>query len=499
MGCMNKHSDISKTPSPLPSQAPTAGSPAAASASPTPAHHHDGLPKRERLKVLAIMVSGTTATCISQSMMIAALPTIMVEYSVDASLGQLLTTGYIFTLGLISAMTAYLMNRVNSKTLFLVAMAFFVVGCGATLIAPNYPLLLASRLLQAGGAGITLPLIQLVALNVYPSDQHGRATSILGMIMGFAPAIGPTISGFLIDLWGWRSVFVVLGAVAIIVIALAIPFLDDVVHRPGEHEHFDPISAVLYTAGFVLIMAGVTTLMSKNAANLLAVVPCILGTAGLVVFARRQLRIPNPLLKLSCFRDRTFAVSTFIVVLSHIAFMAPSIMVPLFVQDIQGLSATVSGLTILPGAIMTGVMNPITGRYLDKHGPFRLLAIGSVLVVGGTAAFALIDASVHEWVVTVIYGVRSIGIACLMMPLTAHACSTLPEEEFAQATAIITSARQILGTLASSVLIAVMAFAASDPLGVDLFGFHISFWVQTAVIAAGIAAGIALLPKAPRR
>lgn len=445
------------------------------------------------------MVSGTTAACISQSMMIAALPTIMAEYAVDASLGQLLTTGYIFALGLISAMTAYLMNRINSKTLFLIAMGCFVVGCAAALIAPNYPLLLAARLLQAGGAGIALPLIQLVALSVYPHSKQGQAMSIVGMIIGFAPAIGPTISGFFIDLWGWRSVFVVLGSVTLVVIALTALLLDDVVHRPKAHNHFDSLSALLYTAGFVLIMAGVTALMSKDAANVFAAIPCVIGAVGLVVFARRQLGIPNPLLKLSCFRNRTFTVSTLMVVLSHIAFMAPSIMVPLFVQDIQGQSATVSGLTILPGAIMTGIMNPITGRYLDKHGPYRLLATGGVLVVGGTVAFALIDASVPEWVVTVIYGVRSVGIACIMMPMTAHACSTLPEEELAQATAIITSSRQLIGSLSSSIMIAIMALTSANSLGVDLFGFHVSFWVQAAVIAIGIVFGIMFLPRTSQR
>ena len=159
----------------------------------------DGLPKRQRTIVLAVMMSGTTAACISQSMMIAALPTIMHEYSVSASLGQLLTTSYIFTLGLISAMTAYLVHRVDSKKLFIAAMVCFVAGCAAALVAPNYPLLLASRLLQAGGAGIALPLIQVVALSVYPKSEYGRAMGLVGLIIGFAPAIGPTVSGFLID------------------------------------------------------------------------------------------------------------------------------------------------------------------------------------------------------------------------------------------------------------------------------------------------------------
>ena len=137
----------------------------------------DGLPKRQRTIVLAVMMSGTTAACISQSMMIAALPTIMHEYSVSASLGQLLTTSYIFTLGLISAMTAYLVHRVDSKKLFIAAMVCFVAGCAAALVAPNYPLLLASRLLQAGGAGIALPLIQVVALSVYPKSVGARCSS----------------------------------------------------------------------------------------------------------------------------------------------------------------------------------------------------------------------------------------------------------------------------------------------------------------------------------
>ncbi len=455
----------------------------------------DGLPVRDRMRVLTIMVSGTTAACISQSMMIAALPTIMQDFAVDATFGQLLTTGYIFTLGLISAMCAYLMNRVNSKKLFLFAMGCFVIGCAAAIVAPNYPLLLAARLLQAGGAGISLPLIQLVALNVYPKSQYGRAMSIVGLIIGFAPAIGPTISGFLIDLWGWHSVFVVLGTITLIVMAATVLFLDDVVKRPDAQAEFDPLSAVLYTLGFVALMAGITALMSKDTTSLLAILPCALGALVLFVFVRRDLRIQNPLLKLSCFYDRTFAVSCALVVLSHMAFMAPSIMVPLFVQDIQGLSATVSGLTILPGAIMVGVLNPVTGRFLDAHGPFPLLIVGGILIVSGTVAFALIDPGVHEWVITAIYGVRSCGIACIMMPMTAHACTTLDEHDLAQGSAIITSARQLIGSLLSSVLIAIMALVATNTLGVDAHGFHVSFWVQSAIIACGIIAGIILLPK----
>ncbi len=459
----------------------------------------DGLPPRQRRVVLGIMVTGTTASCITQSMLIAALPAIMGEYAISASAGQLLTTAYIFTLGLISALTAFLMNRFNSKNLFLASMTCFAVGCAAAIFAPNYPLLLAARLLQAGGAGICLPLVQLVALNIYPKSQYGRATSIVGMIIGFAPAIGPTISGFLIDAWGWRSMFWILGAIAVAVIVLTAALLPDVVRRPEKPGKLDAPSTLLYLVGFIAVMVGASTLESQGGIGPVAFVPLIGGLVLIGVFVRRQLRIENPLLKLSCFRNRTFAVSAALVVLAHVSFMAPSIMVPLFVQDIQGQSATVSGLTILPGAIMMGVLNPFTGRYLDAHGPRRLIVVGCSLVFVGTVAFVLIPAGVPEWVVTVLYGIRSAGIACLMMPMTAWACSTLDTSELAQASAITTSARQTIGSLSASLFIAAMALTSQNELGVDLGGFDFSFWLQCAVPVVAFILGMFVLPKAGKR
>ena len=459
----------------------------------------DGLPRRQRTVVLAVMMAGTTAACISQSMMIAALPTIMHEYGVNASLGQLLTTSYIFTLGLISAMTAYLVHRVNSKTLFIASMVCFVAGCAAALVAPNYPLLLVSRLLQAGGAGIALPLIQVVALSVYPKSEYGRAMGLVGLIIGFAPAIGPTISGFLIDGWGWRSVFIVLGAVTVVVVALSFFVLTDAVKREGPRERFDAASGLLYTLGFCGIMLGTTVMESDGALELVPLAAFAGGAVALAVFARRQLRIEHPLLKLSCFRNRTFAVSTVLVMIAQMAFMAGSIMVPLFVQDVQGGSATVSGLAILPGAVLLGFLNPVTGRLLDRHGARPLIVAGSAVLVAGTLAFAACDASTPTWAITVLYGVRTVGVACLMMPMTAHACAALPLEDLAQGTAIITSFRQIFGALSSSALISVMALVSANELGVDAFGFGVSFEVQAAIIAVGFVIGMLFLPRTRRR
>lgn len=456
----------------------------------------------KRHLVLGIMMLGTATACISQSMMIAALPSIMHQFNVDATLGQLLTTAYIFTLGLFSAVSAFLVHRVNAKALFFISIGIFITGCAASLLAPNYWLLLASRLFQAGGSGILLPLIQVVALSVYPKSEYGKAMGIVGIIIGFAPAIGPTISGFLIDWWGWHSVFVALGSVALAVAVVAIPLLpSDIVRRPEHPEHFDALSTLLYIVGCCGCLVGVTIVESEGFASGMlpaAIAAVVAGVVVLAVFARRQLTADEPMLKLSCFKNRTFAVSTGLVLVSQVAFMSGSIMVPLFVQDVQMASAAVSGLTILPGALLLGLLNPVTGRYLDKHGPRALIVAGGVIMVAGTLAFVPLDGSTPEWVVTILYGVRTVGVSCIMMTLNAYGCAALPMDDLAQGTAIITSFRQIFGSMATSILIAVMSANSANALGIDAHGFGVSFMVVAVVIAVGCIAGLLLLPRKSR-
>lgn len=453
-----------------------------------------GLPPRQRHMVLGIMMAGTTAACISQSMMIAALPTIMQEFLVGAGLAQLITTAYIFTLGLFSAMSAYLVSKLDARRLFFIAMVGFIVGCCASLFATNYPVLLASRLVQAIGAGILLPLIQVVALSVYPKSQYGKAMGIVGIIIGFAPAIGPAISGFIVDAWGWRAVFVALGVVSAVVTLLAIPFLPNVMRKPATHQHFDTPSAVLFSFGAICLLVA-TACIEQSGWGVMAAASIALGAVLLFTFARRQLRIPNPLLKLSCFANRQFTVGLVLVLLGNLSFMAASIMVPLFVQDVQGASAAVSGLAILPGAVLLGFLNPITGRLLDSHGPWPLLVAGCALLLGGTLAFVACDAETPLWVVTVLYGVRICGVACLQMPMTAYASKQLSGDDVAQGTAIITSIRQISSALLSSVLIGIMALASSGDLGIDAHGFGVAFSILAALTIAGFVFGAVFLPK----
>lgn len=447
---------------------------------------------KRRLIFVTIYI-GAFITCISQSMIITALPTIMHQFGITAGMGQLLTTAYIFVLGLFSATTAFLISRFNSKYLFLFSIGVFAIGCLGTVFAPNFEILLASRLVQATGAGICLPLIQVVALLMYPKERYGFAMGLVGLIIGFAPAIGPAISGVIVDAWCWEGIFVILAVLACLIFVISIFVQQNVTI---QHDvHLDIASIVLFYIGLICLLVAIA--LFESASSMMAIIVGVgsLSIVLLVLFVKRQLRIENPFLHLRHFKLTTFAVATILVVLSQSAMMGGSIMIPLYVQDVQGFNAAISGLTITPGAILMGVFNPITGKLMDRYGPRFVALAGFVILIVGTLAFLPCTSSTPPWVITLFYGIRTVGIACLMMPLTGFACSEVPQSELSQVTAIITAMRQVFSSLIVSMLITLMSVLASTPIGVDDFGFDVSFGAQALLYLFGFILAIQFLPR----
>ncbi len=430
----------------------------------------------------AIMYVGTFILCMSQAMMINALSTILAEFNISAGFGQLLTTGYIFALGLISASTATLVDRFSTKTLCLVSLACFIAGSILCVTATSFPLLLIGRLVQAGGAGISLPLIQDVALIIYPKEQYGRAMGAVGLIIGFAPAIGPALAGPIIDYLGWRALFVILGACASLVFLLAVFFVRDLAeHRDTK---FNATSTALFSIGFVALMGALSVAESNGFTDPLGWVLFAGGAAALVGYVMWEQNSPNPMLHLRAFRSKRFTVDCVLVVFSQASMMIASIMVPLYVQGVQGASATVSGLTIMPGAILLGILNPVTGRLFDRIGPRALTLSGCALILIGTLAFVLCTPDTSPWTITAIYGVRIVGIACIWTPLVADASLALPEKEKNQATAITTSMRQLFSAMLSTVFVTIMSANSIEATGISDYGFDVSFLVLSALTAA---------------
>ncbi len=443
-----------------------------------------------------ILCVGSFFLCMSQSMTINALPSILQEFSINAGYGQLLTTGYIFVLGLISASSAVLVNRFSTKRFALLSFSSFVIGCVMAAISQDFTTLLVGRFLQAGGAGISLPLIQDVALAIYPIEEYGKAMGIVGLIIGFGPALGPAVGGPIIDLLGWRALFVILGSIVAIAVILTFFF----VHNMTRYlpTHFNVPSTILFCCGFTFVMIGLTQTEGIGIMAPSAWGSFVAGIAILTFYVWYELGSRNPLLHLKCFRSRRFTIDCVLIVFAQASMMIASIMVPLYMQGVQGSSATASGLAIMPGAILLGVLNPLTGRLYDRFGARPLALAGCLLLLVGTIAFVFCTPETSVLIIVALYGLRTIGIACLWLPLTADVCKALPPEETVQATAITTSMRQLFSAMLSTIFVSIMTVFTTDASGISNHGFDISFGVLSLLTLVMFAMAIVFVRRKPR-
>ncbi len=434
---------------------------------------------RNSRRMIPVLMTGAFLGSLSQNMLTSALPAILEQFQVSALVGQWLTTIYMLILGVITALTAYLFQRVPTRMLLEASLLLFAGGCLLALFAGDFWLLLLARAIQACGAGALIPVLQMVLLHLYPSNQQGRALGLSGIVIGCAPAVGPSLSGLLVDSFGWRSLFGVLLA-ATLVVAVAGIFTFRQVGTP-QHPPLRLGSALLYGAGFSLFMVAVTRL-GKSGMPLLPTLLFLLAGAGLLAwFIRIQLKDPAPLLHLRLFRYRSMRTGTILMVLSYMAMTSGTILVPLYIQSICGLSATVSGLVLLPGSLLLAFLSPVTGRLKDRFGIHGVVVIGLVFLLAGTGGFAGMTPEISPVAAALVYAARSAGLAFLLMPLTAHAVSGLSLDESSHGMAILNSLRQICGSLLSTLLV-LAATAVSQGADVDLTGFRFAAVLTAAVV-----------------
>lgn len=446
------------------------------------------LTKRKMYIILSVMMVGAFSGSLSQSLLTSALPAIMLDFQISATLGQWLTTVYIMVLGIATSTTAYLINRFTTRRLFITAMTLFFTGCMISIFAPFFAILILSRILQAFGAGIMMPLIQVTALNSFPPEEHGRAMGLVGFVVAFGPAIGPTLSGLVVDAFGWRSIFYILGVVSFLVIIAAYFNIVNV----GENHRckMDFISATVYGLGFSALMLGVTYQELRGFLDFQTIISFATGFFLLYIFVKRQLGKQEPLLRLDLFKSFTFSITTILNVITYWCMMSGTIMVPIYIQSVKGLPALTSGLVLLPGSLLLAVLSPVTGYLLDKYNARFVSLIGMFLLMIGASSFAFFTIDTGIYIASFFYGLRMIGVAFLLMPLTAYGIGTLNKESVPHGTAIVISVRQMIGALGASILVAIMAAVSSNPQVIDMQGVNAAFGTQGLIVFFGLIATI---------
>ena len=401
--------------------------------------------------MLAVLVFGTFVTVLNQTVVAPALPSVMAEMSVDASTAQWLTTGFTLVNAIMIPITAFLTDRFTTKRLFLVSMVIFTAGSALAGWGPNFAVLLLGRLVQAAGAGILMPLVMTVLMWTFPVDKRGTAMGLFGIVIAFGPAIGPTAAGIIIDRATWHDMFYIITALSAAVVVIGA----FVLQKGGDTNKdvtLDVPSVVLSSLGFGGLLYGLSTIGSYGL-RVDAIAGTLVGVVALVFFFRRQLKMEKPMLQVRVLQNRKFLVATVIGMLVQGALLAAGILVPIYLQSLMGYSATVSGLVLLPGAIIMGAMGPIAGRLFDKHGPRVLALVGMGVLTLTTFCFCFLGPNMGLITLTVLYTVRLFSLSLVNMPITTWGMNALSNELVNHGTSVNNTFRQVAGSLGTAIIV----------------------------------------------
>ncbi|UJL48190.1 multidrug efflux MFS transporter [Virgibacillus sp. NKC19-16] len=440
-----------------------------------------------RVPLMLVLISGAFVAILNQTLLGTALPHIMADLNLDANTAQWLQSVFMLVNGIMIPVTAFLIERFTTRGLFLTAMGLFGVGTLVCAIAPGFSVLMAGRVLQASGAGIIMPLMQTIMFLVFPIEKRGTAMGLFGLVIAFAPAIGPTLSGWLVEHFPWRSLFYVIMPIVIIDVIVAYFILKNVTKR--TFPKVDVLSIILSSFGFGGILYAFSTAGNSGWASWQVSISMIVGAITLTWFILRQLKLKQPILEFRIFKYKVFTLTTALGMIVFMAMIGAAVVLPLLMQNMLGFTAMESGLALMPGAIVMGLMNPITGRLFDKFGARWLSIIGLSILTVTTFMFTNLSEQTTFNYIAIVNAVRMLGVAMVMMPVTTAGLNQLPESLIPHGTAMNNTMRQVAGAVGTALLVTVMTTGAIPDEGLNgmIHGVNVSF------IVAGITAIIGLV------
>ncbi|MFD2042917.1 MDR family MFS transporter [Ornithinibacillus salinisoli] len=452
-----------------------------------------------KVPLMIVLLSGAFVAILNQTLLATALPHIMEDLQLNENTAQWLQSIFMLVNGIMIPVTAFLIGRFTTRGLFLTAMSLFALGTLVAAVSPNFSFLLMGRVLQASGAGILMPLMQTIMFLIFPIEKRGQAMGMFGLIISFAPAIGPTLSGYLVEHFPWRSLFYVIFPIVVADIVIAYFILKNVTKQ--TFPKVDILSIILSTLGFGGILYAFSTAGSSGWASGHVIISLVVGLIALTWFILRQLKLEQPILEFRIFKYPVFTLTTALGMVVFIAMIGGAVVLPLLMQNMLGFTAFESGLMLLPGALVMGFMNPITGRMFDKFGAKWLAIIGFSILTITTFMFTIITEQTTFTYLTVVNAFRMLAVAMVMMPVTTAGLNLLPNDLLPHGTAMNNTMRQIAGAVGTALLVSVMTSAAIPTEGVQgmIHGVNVSFVVAGITSAIGLVIAILIKYKKPEK
>ncbi|MDU4530994.1 MAG: DHA2 family efflux MFS transporter permease subunit [Staphylococcus aureus] len=415
-----------------------------------------------RGKILAALLFGMFIAILNQTLLNVALPKINTEFNISASTGQWLMTGFMLVNGILIPITAYLFNKYSYRKLFLVALVLFTIGSLICAISMNFPIMMVGRVLQAIGAGVLMPLGSIVIITIYPPEKRGAAMGTMGIAMILAPAIGPTLSGYIVQNYHWNVMFY--GMFIIGIIAILVGFVWFKLYQYTTNPKADIPGIIFSTIGFGALLYGFSEAGNKGWGSVEIETMFAIGIIFIILFVIRELRMKAPMLNLEVLKFPTFTLTTVINMVVMMSLYGGMILLPMYLQNLRGFSALDSGLLLLPGSLIMGLLGPFAGKLLDTIGLKPLAIFGIAVMTYATWELTKLNMDTPYMTIMGIYVLRSFGMAFIMMPMVTAAINALPGRLASHGNAFLNTMRQLAGSIGTAILITVMTTQTTQHL-----------------------------------
>lgn len=402
----------------------------------------------------------------------------MADLNITANTAQWLTTVFMLVNGIMIPITAFLIGKFTTRKLLMVSMTLFLLGSIVCALSTDFNMLMVGRVLQAAGAGIIMPLMQTILLLIYPIEKRGSVMGMVGLVIAFAPAIGPTLAGWIVENYAWQVLFYIVIPIAIIDLIATFILMKNVTKL--TNPKLDILSIILSTFGFGGLLYGFSMAGTEGWTSNEVIISLVVAIISLVWFILRQLKLDQPILEFRVFKSPVFTVTTILGMIVFVTMISATTILPIYIQNMLGYSALESGLMLLPGAIVMGIMSPIAGKLFDKFGSRILAIIGLIIVSITTFMFSNLSVATEITYLATLYAVRMMGISLVMMPVQTAGLNSISNKLIPHGTAIANTMRQVAGSIGTAVLITVMTNSAMNsnantPLESMVDGVNMSF------------------------
>lgn len=431
----------------------------------------------ESKMVLVVLIAAATIMILNETVLSTALPSIMEDFQIETSTAQWLTTGFLLTMAVVIPTTGYLLQRFSTRQIFTAALGVFLAGTLVAAIAPAFPVLLGGRVLQAAGTALVLPLLMTTAMTVVPPKRRGSIMGLISIVIAVAPALGPTLSGVILQHFTWHFLFWFMIPLVAIALIAGLKLVSNI----GEQRviPLDFISVVLSVIAFGgLVYALGSFEKALEQGNFVVLAVGVIGVIALIVFVMRQLKLvkeDRSLLDLRTFKVPSFRYSIIAMLVMFGLFIGLVTVIPILLQNALMAAPVVSGLAVMPGGLLQGLAAPFVGRIYDKVGPRPLLIPGSIIIFLGVTGMWWVSRDIHAWdgkeyfgvsgavfVVAVLFAVLAIGLSLAMTPLMTTALGGLPQNLYGHGSAILNTLQQLAGATGTALLVAAMTFTLNS-------------------------------------